>query len=371
MNIENYIQNKLKENIKNYESIIKLFLFDNDNNKAILNLNIKNAKYFNFIKPEWQREDYNDKILDIKNFQIKMYKKTNKCMFINNIVIDYCIEDQTFYLIDGQHRYKAAIELAYNYNYKINLWFEFILSENVNEVKEHFDLINKHTLQPENVSNIAKQIFKYYDNKHPKIFKSIQTIKKPYIQANFFESAISYLIDELNKKYNKEHTYEEILTVVNNKNIICSRYNLDDWKKIKDIKNLNSIIEIASENKFFLGIYTQRKKEYKYEWIQDILEYRDNKSKKIIIPPMKKQEVWEYWKGNVNKAKCHCCRIATLFSNAYHCGHIKAESNGGDLSIENLRPICQSCNSSMNNKNMIDYMNINYKKNISMINFKM
>ena len=367
MNIENYIQNKLNINKDNYNSIIKCYLFDNDNNKAIINLNIKNADYFNIKTPEWQREKYNDKITDIINFQIKTYEKTKKFMFINNIVIDYCIEDDTYYLIDGQHRYKAATELANTYNYQINIWFEFILSNNLSEVKEHFQLINKHTLQPENVSDIAKKIFNYYQNKYIKIFKSTLTVKKPYIQSNAFETAISYLIDQLNKKYNKEHTTDEIIKKINDKNEICSNYKLEDWKNIKNIKNLKSIINIANENQLFLGIYTQSKKDYKYKWIQEILELGDIKQIKQIkqkIPPMKKQKIWEHWKGNVNKAKCHCCRLTTIYSNSYHCGHIQAESSGGTMAIDNLRPICQSCNSSMNNKNMIDYMTDNYKQNI-------
>lgn len=373
MNIETYIHNKFKNNKKILDLINNHYLFDCVNNKAIINLNIKNAKtYFNIILPEWQRENYNDKINDIINFQIKTYEKTNKFMFINNIVIDYCIDDDNFYLIDGQHRYKAAIELAKKYN-KINIWFEFILSNNLSEVKEHFELINKHTLQPEKISDITKKIFNYYQNNYKKIFKSdVKTTKKPYILSNIFISAISYLIDELNKKYNKQHTFDEIITIINNKNIICSKYTLNDWKKIKDLKNLESIIDIADKNKFYLGIYTQSKKEYTYKWIQEILEYHEVKQiiqpiKKQKIPPMKKQEIWEYWKGNVNKAKCHCCRISIIYSTSYHCGHIIAESEGGTTDIDNLRPICQSCNSSMNNTNMIKYMNDNYRENLSYI----
>ena len=379
MNIEYYIKNKFKNNKKFLDLINNHYLFDCVNNKAIINLNIKNAeKYFNIILPEWQRENYNDKINDIINFQIKTYEKTNKFMFINNIVIDYCIENDTFYLIDGQHRYKAAIELAKEYN-QINIWFEFILSNNLTEVKEHFELINKHTLQPEKISNITKKIFDYYQNKYKKIFKSdVKTTKKPYILSNVFISAISYLIDELNKKYNKQHTFDEIITIINNKNNICSNYTLNDWKLIKDLKNLESIIDIADKNKFYLGVYTQSKKEYTYKWIQEILEYHETKQpkqttqpmKKQKIPPMKKQKIWEYWKGNVNKANCHCCRISIIYSTSYHCGHIIAESDGGTTDINNLRPICQSCNSSMNNMNMIEYMNNNYKENLSYIDSK-
>ena len=41
---------------------------------------------------------------------------------------------------------------------------------------------------------------------------------------------------------------------------------------------------------------------------------------------------------------------------SFHCGHIIAEVNGGDIIVSNLKPICQNCNSSMGTKNINDFM---------------
>ena len=41
---------------------------------------------------------------------------------------------------------------------------------------------------------------------------------------------------------------------------------------------------------------------------------------------------------------------------SFHCGHIIAEINGGTITVSNLKPICQNCNSSMGVKNMNDFM---------------
>jgi 5-methylcytosine-specific restriction endonuclease McrA len=38
------------------------------------------------------------------------------------------------------------------------------------------------------------------------------------------------------------------------------------------------------------------------------------------------------------------------------CGHIISEFNGGELKLDNLMPICNSCNSSMGTKNMNEYI---------------
>ena len=41
---------------------------------------------------------------------------------------------------------------------------------------------------------------------------------------------------------------------------------------------------------------------------------------------------------------------------SFHCGHIIAVSKGGDTTCDNLKPICQSCNSSMGNMNMNNFI---------------
>ena len=40
----------------------------------------------------------------------------------------------------------------------------------------------------------------------------------------------------------------------------------------------------------------------------------------------------------------------------FHCGHITSEKNGGDMTLNNLLPICALCNSSMGSVNMWDFI---------------
>ena len=39
----------------------------------------------------------------------------------------------------------------------------------------------------------------------------------------------------------------------------------------------------------------------------------------------------------------------------FHCGHVIAESKGGDSTIKNVRPICAACNSSMGTMSMSEF----------------
>lgn len=72
--------------------------------------------------------------------------------------------------------------------------------------------------------------------------------------------------------------------------------------------------------------------------------------RKKKIPASLRQTVWITYNGEVFRAKCHvswCRNTITPFT--FEVGHNKPESRGGMTTIENLLPICSSCNRSMGN----------------------
>lgn len=79
--------------------------------------------------------------------------------------------------------------------------------------------------------------------------------------------------------------------------------------------------------------------------------------KKKAIPLALKRKVWDATFGeDVGKALCPCCKLTIVTQMSFSCGHIIAEFNGGELKLDNLRPICSSCNSSMGTKNMDQFI---------------
>jgi len=81
-------------------------------------------------------------------------------------------------------------------------------------------------------------------------------------------------------------------------------------------------------------------------------------SVKDNIPKIKKQEIWEHYIGiDIGRTKCLCCNLNDINQFSFHNGHILAKSKGGDMSKQNLVPICSQCNGSMHDENMIDFMN--------------
>lgn len=74
---------------------------------------------------------------------------------------------------------------------------------------------------------------------------------------------------------------------------------------------------------------------------------------KTRIPKVLKDHVWTRWVGDdVARTACLCCGLTEIKMNNFHCGHVVAESAGGATSVENLRPICATCNQSMGAENM-------------------
>ena len=83
------------------------------------------------------------------------------------------------------------------------------------------------------------------------------------------------------------------------------------------------------------------------------------KIKKKTIPSAIKRLVWNVNIGEeIGKSKCYCCKLTDITQLSFHCGHVIAEKNGGSIEVDNMKPICQNCNSSMRTTNMDEFIKI-------------
>ena len=77
----------------------------------------------------------------------------------------------------------------------------------------------------------------------------------------------------------------------------------------------------------------------------------EQKKRKDPIYMALRQAVWVKHMGRVFEGKCRttwCPSTITVFN--FECGHNVPESWGGPTTLENLFPICGTCNKSMGNK---------------------
>ena len=78
---------------------------------------------------------------------------------------------------------------------------------------------------------------------------------------------------------------------------------------------------------------------------------------KVHIPKKVRTDVWNTFIGpSIPIHKCLCCLKTTICMTDFQVGHVVSEHDGGNLNIDNLRPICASCNISMGTTNMKEYV---------------
>ena len=325
-----------------------------------------------------------NKVNEIIKLQ-KSYYNDNKCFnFLGVLNIHCCKETNLTYLVDGQHRY-SAIKNLHTMNYDGIVKVEIVTVNTVDELNDNYILINKNTELPEviehikvsdkeKIRRIIELMNKTYGNN---IWSSRKRTIRPYLNFTEFQEGMLYLVSRL-----KNYPVDSILKLIKNKNKELSLWSIDDYNmNIRRIKNWSKYKDIADINNFWLGMYGSKSENYKYEWVYEIYlnEYNkhvDKKDKKKIItkkerkkkkpiPRTIKNEVWKKYMGNVNEGLCVCCNL-NMINSIKNCsyGHIKSEAEGGEVSIENLAPICNACNLGMQTENMIEYMKRNYPKSI-------
>ena len=114
-------------------------------------------------------------------------------------------------------------------------------------------------------------------------------------------------------------------------------------EEIRKIKEKYSLI-ISSEIK---------EVRQKYKNIKD--SFKNSKHPRKSIPKSVKDAVWDKCIGRHNGiGKCYCCGT-NIDSKKFDCGHIIAFAKGGLNVVENLKPICATCNKSMGTQNLEEF----------------
>lgn len=353
------------------------------NNKIIGSISFKNLFGEKIIKPNEQRLKDPDKIKEIVEYQDKYYKDGKKHFNFQGLInIQCCHEDGYNYLVDGQHRFFSAEQLYRQHKYTNEyIDIEVINVETKEELKENYITINKNTPLPEFPEtidkNIPETVASYFFNEYPDIWRKSNRPQRPFLNKNHFQEALGFLTEQLEKKMNIKADIEDIKSLIVEKNNKMSNWPIESYKKnIRKMKHLEKYIEKCKQNNFYLGMYPHISEEYCYEWVKDIikditgeeLQKKKRIKKKKSIPKTVRDLTWEKYMGNQHETLCYCCRERKIKSTSFHCGHVQAESLGGNISTENLRPICGNCNGSMGTTNMLTFIKKHFPKNVDLFN---
>jgi hypothetical protein len=105
--------------------------------------------------------------------------------------------------------------------------------------------------------------------------------------------------------------------------------------------------------------------------------FDNSKSQKKKIPKAVKDMVWyKYIGADKAEGKCYVCG-RTIHITDFDLGHNKAKAKGGGDSIANLRPICRTCNTSMQTTSIetfkarhFDKPKVNHKQDLENLTVK-
>jgi len=147
-------------------------------------------------------------------------------------------------------------------------------------------------------------------------------------------------------------------------------YNLSTGQMVKvididimmDINNKYYVVAHVKDVKFFIHVIEVLKQmdqnritENTIKPQEDIPNLENVHKKHKNIPAKVRQLVWRKYVGSSMDGKCWCCD-GNIANENWHAGHVIPESKGGPTTVENLRPLCASCNLSMSDKHMGEFI---------------
>ena len=134
-------------------------------------------------------------------------------------------------------------------------------------------------------------------------------------------------------------SHEILKKPINNKKKINKKDNVKEIITKDNVKETNKKDNVKETNK------------------KDDIKELNKKDKKKSIPLSLKRNVWNKYIGEaLGKTLCLCCKLTEISQLNFSCGHIISEFNGGKIKLDNLKPICGSCNSSIGTRNMNDFI---------------
>lgn len=273
-----------------------------------------------------------------------------------------------YWLIDGQHKFNAAIKLHKDENINDSLDCTFIECDSKEEINGLFDLINADSEKSKIMINsdiFVKKIMIDLKTKIKEKFKNCykeKSSKKSDIMTadEFIDELVKYnvfvdwnnneipnsdefivMLDDKNKKFFKDACYLENV----------NRKDVDDLFSKEEIE----IIEKCKNCMFFKN---NNFREYFSNLIckSNMKPIHNYKNKRLPISEKIKETVWknEYKSKPIGICPIFNCNNQLEKKN-YQCGHIISVYNGGTNDTSNLRPICAECNLKMSSTNWDEY----------------
>lgn len=302
-----------------------------------------------------------DEIIAYQHVMLEKYKS----LFISGAIVLVPVNGtEYYYLVDAQHRYHAIKkDLA---TIMPDYVVEVAVIEGVSPADVFRD-INELTPVPRYIKEtIDKPIERNYIDEFQKVFKktygryvSKSDVPRPpniniddliknlreYGLFTRFENASKLMafIDYVNYEIAKEYPHF--------KAVVLAREKAEKWG-VKALYLETVTYDEWMDNEMLILTFEQKWNED--QALQDTYNamFEKKKVKRVNFKECERNKLWvTYFGDKRNLGKCAYCRCPLHFVD-FHMGHVISVQNGGTNDLDNIRPLCSSCNISMGDKNM-------------------
>jgi hypothetical protein len=288
--------------------------------------------------------------------------------------IDIVNFNNKLYCIDGQHRLKA-LEDTYKIN-NISVAFTCMIytADTAEELQLIFKTRNMGIPLPDfllNTDNNKKELLKEIQ-REISVKKGFETSKanRPYINITIYMNNISNSkiiesltsIDDFRRLYDYINAANKVLVadikyrkkLKITDNMVQKWYEFDNYHGIDlNFPYYSSENYLSTLNSFLSNVkVTAMDIDYKDDTKSETFD-KSHKIERIKFTAAQRQQIWHTHIGaSKGQILCPLCRINTIEPLNYVIAHVISLNNGGNNDIENLRPLCSICNSSMSSKNL-------------------
>lgn len=294
--------------------------------------------------PGFQRDVAEEHVQQMIEHQTRLFRTFGYYLFLG--CLEFARHKGVFYCIDGQHRYHAICALVQASPLTdFEVVIEIMETPCLDEAEELFQLVNMSKplpsfllQQPDPlVSDDPKrgaQTLREYLRKEYKAYGSkSEKPQRPNINVDAF-------VDTVYKRYILGENVIEWFEQENE----AHRVYLEMQRENEPIAKCLEAIHKKTGKALYLGCY----------WLDSLVN-------KLSAPI--RQKVWKTWysmqpaeaKSANGEILCPCCESVRIDAGHFHAGHRVSFKNGGTHSVENLIPLCATCNLSMGVMNYDEY----------------
>ncbi len=253
-------------------------------------------------------------------------------------MIHICYYGGKYYILDGQHRYRAYNKFFEGINHDFNVLVCFYQCETKEDYRNIFRELNDNFISTdliidETEMEKSENLKEYIRDKYSEFLSNSERPKAPNVNLNSMVSAFI-------KKYPNKSTIEmiDIFERLNSK--------LKEDMPINDVDYNKKVIDKRAKNNLYYGYIIHKEKSGEMH----------NKCGRKSLPQSLRLVLWNRSFLNSPVGSCYVCGSEIQYIN-FHAAHKIAVANGGGDNLTNLECSCPSCNLTMGTMNLEDFKN--------------